>query len=324
VPSRENNAVFWLIGSSWPAHDAQPRGANVKPKHRISPMNGSGTVSSGNVVAGPRTAGQARSSPVPYFRAPSSPAPPTLGSSDSVAQAVTLRAIAGGPYTVGEGGKLVLDGSGSSPGVTYAWDLNGDGDFTDATGASPTVSWEHLEALGIDDGPSRHPVTLRISLGAFSARGAATLSVTNAPPAATASSSPTATWGTPFALRLGADDPSPADQAGTFHYTVNWGDGSGVEVVEGAALTTASHTYTQVGRFTVTVTATDKDGGTGVPVTTAVEVSAAPAPPAYAPSAPALAATGSDAGLWALVGALLAVGGALLVLVARRPRREVG
>ena len=65
---------------------------------------------------------------------------------------------AGGPYTVAEGDPLTLAGSGTAvPGVTYSWDLNGDDDFSDATGLAPTLSWAQLEALGIDDGPSSRP-----------------------------------------------------------------------------------------------------------------------------------------------------------------------
>ncbi len=48
-------------------------------------------------------------------------------------------ADAGGPYTADEGTVLNVDGSGSTApagGITYAWDLDGDGDFDDATGVT--------------------------------------------------------------------------------------------------------------------------------------------------------------------------------------------
>jgi hypothetical protein len=41
VPSSENNAWFWLIGSSCPLHSAQPFGAKVKLMILISDKNGS-------------------------------------------------------------------------------------------------------------------------------------------------------------------------------------------------------------------------------------------------------------------------------------------
>lgn len=51
------------------------------------------------------------------------------------------QADAGGPYSVAAGANLVLDATGSSPsGLDFEWDLDGDGDFSDASGAQPTVA----------------------------------------------------------------------------------------------------------------------------------------------------------------------------------------
>ncbi len=66
-------------------------------------------------------------------------------------------AKAGGTYTVKMGENLWLDGSGSFDAdavvgdhiVTYAWDLDGDGQFDDAAGAQPVVDWSTLQALGL-------------------------------------------------------------------------------------------------------------------------------------------------------------------------------
>ena len=55
----------------------------------------------------------------------------------------TLAAEAGGPYSGEEGASIALTGSatgGTSP-YTYAWDLDNDGAYDDATGASPSYSW---------------------------------------------------------------------------------------------------------------------------------------------------------------------------------------
>lgn len=52
---------------------------------------------------------------------------------------------AGGPYLVDESAALILDASNSEPGsdastiTTYEWDLDGDGEFDDASGVSPSV-----------------------------------------------------------------------------------------------------------------------------------------------------------------------------------------
>ena len=54
---------------------------------------------------------------------------------------------AGGPYTGAEGTAITLDARGSKPGAddaaiaAYAWDLDGDGVYTDAIGATPKASF---------------------------------------------------------------------------------------------------------------------------------------------------------------------------------------
>ena len=65
-------------------------------------------------------------------------------------------AVAGGPYVINEGDALLPDGGGSfdpeaSCGdsiVTYEWDINGDGQFDNAFGATPVISYAALMAMG--------------------------------------------------------------------------------------------------------------------------------------------------------------------------------
>jgi PKD repeat protein len=55
----------------------------------------------------------------------------------------TLTAEAGGPYSGTEGEAIALSGSasgGTAP-YSYAWDLDYDGDYDDATSANPSQSW---------------------------------------------------------------------------------------------------------------------------------------------------------------------------------------
>ena len=78
-------------------------------------------------------------------------------------------ADANGPYEINLGDDLLLDGSASCEPdepfgdsiASYEWDLNGDGDFTDAAGETPTVAWTTLESFGL--GVDTHPVGLRVT-----------------------------------------------------------------------------------------------------------------------------------------------------------------
>src|SRR5207253_2882737 len=64
---------------------------------------------------------------------------------------------------------------------------------------------------------------------------------------------------------LSANDPSMADQAAGFTYTINWGDGSATQTIGATAGngagTLANHVFTATGTYSVQVTAADKDGG---------------------------------------------------------------
>ena len=100
-------------------------------------------------------------------------------------------AEAGGPYQVGEGGTLTLDGSGSSdpdqygPSLTYRWDLDGDNVFGETgaaalrgneTGMQPVFS-----AAGLDE--TQVTVRLRvIDFGNLTSEDSATVVVSNVAP----------------------------------------------------------------------------------------------------------------------------------------------
>ena len=95
----------------------------------------------------------------------------------------TPTAVPGGPYTVQVGNSLTLDGSGSSDPDTssgdhiasYAWDLNGDGVYTDLVSTSPTAtaSAAQLAALGL----GQHTIGLKVT-DSFGLSGTATTMLT--------------------------------------------------------------------------------------------------------------------------------------------------
>jgi len=65
-------------------------------------------------------------------------------------------ANAGGPYGIRLGQPALLDGSASRDPdtaygdvISFSWDLNNDGNFGDASGATPNVPWTTLQSLGL-------------------------------------------------------------------------------------------------------------------------------------------------------------------------------
>lgn len=95
-------------------------------------------------------------------------------------------AAAGGPYQIDEGNGVLLDGSGSSDPegnpLTYRWDLNNDGIFGDAVGATPSIDWTTLNAWGITNQGS-HSVGLQVlDIGGNAHAVAATIIVNNVAP----------------------------------------------------------------------------------------------------------------------------------------------
>jgi hypothetical protein len=97
-------------------------------------------------------------------------------------------ANAGGPYAVVAGMGVTLNGAGSfDPDATYgdaiasyAWDLNNDGTYGDATGAAPTFTWAQLQSFGLG-GLGPHTIGLRVT-DAFGVAATGTATLTVIPP----------------------------------------------------------------------------------------------------------------------------------------------
>ncbi|MBX9580714.1 MAG: FG-GAP-like repeat-containing protein, partial [Gemmataceae bacterium] len=186
----------------------------------------------------------------------------------------------GGPYTVAEGGALTLAGAAVDPNgspLTYTWDLNGDGTFGDATGATPTVPWSALQAFGVNDGPGARAVFLRVSDGTTTVGSTGVvLTVTNAPPAGTPTAGGTVGEAAPIEVGfLSAADPSAADTAAGLRFSYDFdndgkfddgaGDGTYAgSVAEGIRAVPADLVADGTGAgnpFSVRVRVLDKDGG---------------------------------------------------------------
>lgn len=210
----------------------------------------------------------------------------------------------GGPYSIIELQPLSLHATGSDPegdNLGFFWDVNGDGNFNDATGTNPLLSWQQLNALGIVDGPSTFNVRVRADDGHGNVvtSDPTTLTINDLAPTLTINGAATATAGTSYSLSLSATDPNNDAIRGWF---VNWGDGTATmsqamtghlppsiqQQIDSNALTvttvagapaTLSHTYTTAGNRTLSAIAGDVDGGTSN--TRTLQITVSPAAPAF-------------------------------------------
>jgi len=180
----------------------------------------------------------------------------------TVTSATQPAANAGGPYTINEGSSLSLSGSAVGVTGTFSWDVNSDGTFGDATGASPTLSWTQLKALGIIDGngTSNYTVKVRItpSGGAAIVSPGVALKVNNVAPTANAGADKTVVEDAPVTLIGSATDPAGAPDPLTYSWVVVKNGGGTVASGSGASIT---FTPADPGTYTATLTANDGDEG---------------------------------------------------------------
>jgi VCBS repeat-containing protein len=203
-------------------------------------------------------------------------------------------ANAGEPYTMDEGSSLTLAGYGSDAGpmdaaaLVYTWDLNRDGVFGDATGATPTLSWAELSSLGLKDSGS-YAITLRVADDDTWTNAATTVTIYNLAPTVTADvSSQQAQYSDPIpnSVTFTATDPVDAMSAAVSYsfnggaFTAGLPDASSIAgglSFAGAANQSTPATWVlsgiadlQPGTYVLRMTVTDDDGGAAYSDTTLV------------------------------------------------------
>ncbi|WP_435018629.1 PKD domain-containing protein [Tundrisphaera sp. TA3] len=168
--------------------------------------------------------------------------------------------IPGNAIAEGGGIKLSASDGANLAGVTYAWDLDGDGLFNDAAGREVALTWAQLQALGIRT-RGTYPIAVRATttqntqqfngqVYQASADAAASLVLANTVPTITPPAGP-AILGLAFTIPLSATDPGTDPVTS---WTVDWGDKSGVTTY-GSTAASAGHVYTAAGSYEITVTA---------------------------------------------------------------------
>jgi hypothetical protein len=212
---------------------------------------------------------------------------------------------AGGPYTIQEGGAVVLTGSAIDPDgdpLTYRWDLDGDGVFGetvtargDERGPTPTFLGTGL------DGPTSRTVRLRATdSGGLVGEASAVINVENAPPAIVTFDVPGASSeGRLVSFSALANDPAGGLDTLSYTWTVTRPDGSTSTLIGSRP----GFRFGRDGSYLVQLVASDEDGGSSAPQTATIAV--ANQAPASFPGGPytvgqdgtlTLAGSGADPG----------------------------
>ncbi|MCG8371666.1 MAG: PKD domain-containing protein, partial [Proteobacteria bacterium] len=195
------------------------------------------------------------------------------GTADVTIAASPPTAEAGGPYSGVEGTPVALDGSASSDPnddiVSYDWDLDNDGAYDDASGASATFA---AASSGV----------FTIGLQVTDADGA---SNTDAATVTVANVAPTAVAGGPYSGDQGANialDASASSDPGNDIASYAWDlDNDGAYDDATGAMTVFNSP--SVGDFTVGLQVTDVDGDSGTATTTVTVNNVAPTADAGGP-----------------------------------------
>jgi predicted outer membrane repeat protein len=171
----------------------------------------------------------------------------------------------GGPYSINEGDTLKLNGDGTNDPdgdtLSFSWTINGVANA--ATGVVPSLTYAHLQALGIDDRAAPFTVSLTVDDGHGNVVTASTtLTVHDVPVTVSAGGDTLLAQGGTLG-RTGSFTDAAFD--GPFSATVDYGAGGGAQTLALNADQTfsLSHAYAKAGQYTVTVAVTDKDGTKG-------------------------------------------------------------
>ena len=127
---------------------------------------------------------------------------PALNDEQAFTLIVRPAVSAGGPYTVAAGLSVTLTASSSNPLVSYAWDLDNDGDFDDATGITAAFDASALP-------PGDYTVTVEASVNGARNTASATVTVVqgNRPPVLDLIADRTIVEGETLSFVFGATDP---------------------------------------------------------------------------------------------------------------------
>lgn len=172
-----------------------------------------------------------------------------------------------GGYVIAEGDSVTLEvqqPASTGPVLSFHWDLDRDGNYSDATGAGAQIDWNTLQSFGINDNRV-YALGLRNSDGVNSTTFSANLLVADTPPTADfVSDAPLAEHRFISFTFSNAFDPSSADTAAGFRYSFDFNNNGKFTDrgdVRNSTFATAKHAFNHEGTYTVHGRIADKDGG---------------------------------------------------------------
>ena len=271
-----------------PGDDVQIDASGINPTSQVTikvSLNDHVTVKGVNTLPADKKVIQLPGSSIDNLRLEDSVNQSAIDNNDIVLSDKVTARLAASTATLNEGGTLRLDASQSSviPAnagewvtVQYAWDLNGDGLFTEFVSDQSIIdlSWSDLLDFGFASGDVVGSITkvlpLRVtrivesaSTGVELSRAFSdaqlTVTVSDVLPTLSvvgATSAVMSLDGTPYRIALSATDPGNGQ---IDSWTVAWGDGS-KDTYGSDAL--PAHFYQAPGRYTVSVTALDNKDNT--------------------------------------------------------------
>jgi streptogramin lyase len=232
-------------------------------------------------------------------------------------------ANAGGPYSIQEGNSLTLNASASSDpdgdALSYSWTINGQANA--ANGVNPTLSWQQLQALGIDDSPTSFAVNVSVDdgHGHVVTSQASTLTVADAPLSATAMPLNTVEGSAVLNPVLFATFTDPGGSSSTtaeYSAIITYQNGSGQTYSRSGVVSwlgpdpttfgvyaTLITTFPEEGSYAITVTITDDGGSSAVASGTIAVADGSLTPASIIPlpsprSSPFGITVGPDGNLW--------------------------
>jgi PKD repeat protein len=176
-----------------------------------------------------------------------------------------------GPYTVAEGGGVLVSGYAEGNSQLFLWDLDNDGAYDDAT------SWSAVFSAAALDGPASLSIGLQVTAdcglsGTVTGSTSTAVTVTNvAPSIDSLAGASNGDEGTALSWTVSWSDPGSLDT-----HTILWDPGDGGGPRSGGD--TFVHSYTQDGTYVVSVTISDDDGESATDMLSVTVANVAPSP----------------------------------------------